>query len=550
MKSYKVADFFCGGGGFSEGFKLAGFEVVFAVDKWLPAVTTHHANHPNAKTYQDDVIRISKLPDDEFHQLVPDTEIIIGSPPCTSFSNSNKSGKADKSLGIQLIEAYLTIIARKKIKKDSMLKHWVLENVPNVVSFIKDEYTYKELGIDCEGTLQVKYPSSKVYNSKNFGVASNRKRYFCGDFPEPEQMIINDEDARSVNEVLKSLGQPGHELEKLIEDPNHRGFNMKAKDITDHHYIMEVAEFEWKKAQRMKQDKGYMGRMSFPEDLEKPSRTIMATMSCASRESMIYPYIPNENRYRVPTVREIGCIMSYPLDYRFYGTSKSVKYMLVGNSVPPLMSFAIAKSIAKLHQLSLPKKYISIAFDNEVLKSFVNLNFEIFHLNIEKPKRANAMFKYHIPYLIINTYRVELTNYHSNFEKLDFRWDTEIHKSQGPKAKIYIPKISNVDFSLSVQQKIYEFLDEVGPKLLDFNSFQGVFCLIEQERKDLNIMGPMELLEALKKFLEEEINSQFDTELMNFEIQGENIKIPIKICIGYYLLDTIIEKMKRLTYGR
>ena len=36
----RVADFFCGGGGFSEGFRQAGFQIVFAVDKWEPAVTT------------------------------------------------------------------------------------------------------------------------------------------------------------------------------------------------------------------------------------------------------------------------------------------------------------------------------------------------------------------------------------------------------------------------------------------------------------------------------------------------------------------------------
>ena len=28
----KVVDFFCGGGGFSEGFRQAGFDIVFAVD--------------------------------------------------------------------------------------------------------------------------------------------------------------------------------------------------------------------------------------------------------------------------------------------------------------------------------------------------------------------------------------------------------------------------------------------------------------------------------------------------------------------------------------
>ena len=109
----KVADFFCGGGGFSEGFRQAGFNIVFAVDKWAPAVATYKGNKPDVTVVQDDILRISKLPDAEFEKLVPDTEVIVGSPPCQSFSHSNKSGNADKAIGIKLIEAYLRIIARK-----------------------------------------------------------------------------------------------------------------------------------------------------------------------------------------------------------------------------------------------------------------------------------------------------------------------------------------------------------------------------------------------------------------------------------------------------
>lgn len=45
----RVADFFCGGGGFSEGFRQAGFKISFAVDKWKPAVDTFKANKPEAK---------------------------------------------------------------------------------------------------------------------------------------------------------------------------------------------------------------------------------------------------------------------------------------------------------------------------------------------------------------------------------------------------------------------------------------------------------------------------------------------------------------------
>lgn len=75
----RVADFFCGGGGFSEGFRQAGFDIVFAVDRWTPAVKTYLGNKPGVKVIQDDVIRISQLPDDEFEALVPDSEVIIGS---------------------------------------------------------------------------------------------------------------------------------------------------------------------------------------------------------------------------------------------------------------------------------------------------------------------------------------------------------------------------------------------------------------------------------------------------------------------------------------
>ena len=529
-------DFFCGGGGFSEGFKLAGFEIIFAVDKWQPAVTTHHANHPKANTYLGDVIAISNLSDVEFHKLIPDSEVIIGSPPCTSFSNSNKSGKADKSLGIQLIEAYLKIVARKFLKKDSILKYWVLENVPNVVSYIKERYSYKELGIaDKDGFLQVKYPSSKVYNAKYFGVASNRKRYFCGNFPEPKPLIRQEEEVISVNEILKNSKEPNCYLNRKVIDPNYPNFSMKAKDITDHHYIVEVPQFEWEKAKRHKQDKGYMGKMAFPENLDKPSRTIMATMSACSRESLIYPYIPKENRYRLPTVREIACIMSYPLDYRFYGKSKSIKYKLVGNSVPPKMSFAIANAIAVSNNISIPTTYTPIKFFEEDINKFINLNFKIFPLNKEKPKRANAKFKYHIPYLRINTYRVELSNNCLNNKSLDFEWIVEIHKSQGKHARKIIPEIDISEVLKEDKVKISKFVENIKLKLPNANKFQQYHCITNEERKKKDLIGPYELLSEVRKF----IDDKFDANNQRVIVYNKE-KFPYLICIGYIILKELV----------
>lgn len=539
-KLYKVVDFFCGGGGFSEGFKLAGFDIIFAVDKWQPAVTTHHANHPKANTKLGDVIAISNLSDEKFHELVPDSEVIIGSPPCTSFSNSNKSGKADKSLGIQLILAYLKIIARKQLKKDSILKHWVLENVPNVDTYIKDKYTYEELGIEKEGTFQVKYPSSKVYNAKYFGVASNRKRYFCGNFPEPEEIIKDESQVKTINDMLTNINTPDHCSSEIIQDPNFN-FAMVNSEISDHHYIMEVANFEWEKAKRQKQDKGYMGRMSFPENFDKPSRTVMATMSCSSRESMIYPYIPEENRYRLPTVREIACLMSYPLDYRFYGKSKSIKYKLVGNSVPPKMSFAIAKAIAIANNLNIPKNYTPIKFKDSELETFVNFQGFKFPINKEKEKKTTAKFKYHIPYLIINAFRVELTNKYSKFDDLNFKWSVEIHKSQGQNAKIYIPKINLKTIEEEHKTIVKDFIIHLKKKIINANTFQKIHCQTDLKRKEENLFGPYELLDEIKNFIEQNIDKKYTEQ--NIYIKNENIEIPYIILMGYYILERVMSKL-------
>ena len=133
-----VADFFCGAGGFSEGFNQEGFEIAFALDYWKPAHITHVHNHPNCKGLCIDILDIDFNKIDE---IIPDTDIIIGSPPCVSFSNSNSSGKADKTLGIKLILQFLKIVLYKKTKCNSKLKFWIMENVPNSIKFVKDRYT-------------------------------------------------------------------------------------------------------------------------------------------------------------------------------------------------------------------------------------------------------------------------------------------------------------------------------------------------------------------------------------------------------------------------
>lgn len=537
-KKLKVLDFFCGGGGFSEGFRQAGFNVIWAVDLWQPAVDTHNENHPETTAIKGDVIKLSMLPDKEFHETIPDAEVIIGSPPCTAFSNSNKSGNGDKAKGIALIEAYLKIIARKKYKKNSVLKYWILENVPKVQSHIKDVYTADDLKLEGKFKLIVKGENAGVYNAKYFGVPSNRKRYFCGDFPKPEAIIKNDSDLIPLKKITAALGAPKAKLNNIIQDPIY-DLVLKGTEVTDHHYTQEIAEFEWRTAKRLKQDKGYMGKMSLPENENKPARTIMATMSFSARESFILRM--EADKFRAPTIREVASLMSFPIDYRFYGSSIGTKYKLVGNAVPPKMSYALAKAINKAESIRNVNKYIPIEHVNEL--DFINLNFDIFHINTEKPKKSTARFKYHIPYFIYNAYRIELTNNHSDFKREIFNWTCEIHHSQGKKAKIYTPKLEELKISIDDSAIADEFISQLKIKKTSARKFQDAFCKTSIERKKNNLLGPYELLDQIQSFLLKKFD--FKNDKLKFEISKTGLpELSRPITLGYYLLLKSIEILK------
>ena len=536
-KKLRVADFFCGAGGFSEGFRQVGFDICFAVDNWAPAVETYRANKPYCNVIQDDVVRISKLPDDEFEKTVPDTEIIIGSPPCVAFSNSNKSGNGDKQLGIILLEAYLRIVARKKFKQGSILKYWILENVPNLKKYIKEQYTPKDLGLEGDFILSPLGKSSGVYNAKYFGAPTNRKRFICGDFPEP-QNILYDNELITLRKILDSLGEPLDSNKSKICDYNYPDLVMDVSEVTDHQYIYAVEPFEWEVAKRLKQDKGYMGKMSFPENIDKPARTVMATMSCRSRESMILAN--GKNKYRLPTVREVASMMSFPIDYRFYGSSKGIKHTLVGNAVPPKLSRALAITILGECNEPIPTSYPRILHDSRI--PFIDLNYTTFPKREECLKLPTAKFKYHIPYLIVNSYRVELTNYHSDFINHKFTWDVELHHGQGKKsAKKFTPNIDRKEIPLNIIKAIDSWCTKNLPTD-SYDDFQKIFCLTSVERKQNKLIGPYELLDSLRRL----IDSQLPIESFNKTvlIMDPPHSIPLVIQVGYYALQSILYAMK------
>jgi len=434
-KKLRVADFFCGAGGFSEGFKQQGFEIVFALDNWKPAIDTHKLNHPKCNHSLANILELDSPI--KIDATIPDVDVIIGSPPCVSFSGSNKAGKADKSLGIQLVESFLRIVSWKKNK--GTLKYWILENVPNSKAYIKDSYSWKELGLPGDGP-SLKVQHKNVYDAADFGAPQNRSRFFCGDYPHPEFTHKGKNRQRTFNTVLKSLGNPSaNKLTGKILDPNYNLY-LNAKDLTDHFYDSRIAKFEWEKSRRLKLDHGYMGKMSFPEKLNRPSRTVMATRSASTREAMILRALNNDTKnigYRLPTIREISSLMSFPITYQFEANNEAAKYRLVGNAVCPNISSALARAILTEQKIARPRNpYVT----DRIFQASLNLNGAKMKLKREKEKPIYAIFKIHVPEIKINGMRVELSNVRSQFYDGDIIWDCFLR--YGPakahkKARIY-----------------------------------------------------------------------------------------------------------------
>ena len=186
----RVIDFFCGAGGFSEGFRQQGFKIVRGIDFWQAAIDTHNLNHGLSDKVQNILDYWGEDSGDitEIEQL-EDAEVLIGSPSCTSFSMSNRAGKADKESGIRLIETYLRVVAVKKHQKTSNLRAWYMENVPKSKEFIEQQYTFHKLHLARwarrngykAGDIALKVTGS-VLNAGDYGAPQNRKRFIAGEW--------------------------------------------------------------------------------------------------------------------------------------------------------------------------------------------------------------------------------------------------------------------------------------------------------------------------------------------------------------------------------
>lgn len=445
-----VIDVFCGAGGFSEGFKQQGYKVLLGIDSWEPAINTYNHNFMlNCKTknvldFENSIEEIEAL---------PNSDIIIGSPPCVTFSSSNISGKADKTSGIKLTQIFLRIVAIKKWQPESKLKAWFMENVPSSIKHLGAEYTFEELGLG-EWATKNKIGKSKVairlegnqqiINSADYGSAQSRERVISGEIIKRKRLVIpsathnkgdgNQEHLplrRDLNSIVNQLPNPtSKNSDRDIIDPNYPNLSIELKELTDNFYDTGLFECEWKQSQFLKINHPYMGKMAFPENKNKPSRTITATKIGTSREAIIYKSEYNrkgDGEYRTPTVREAACIMGFPITYQFCG-GETTKWRLVGNAVCPSVSRAFARQVLK--ELGLKEQPDPIV---ETIVRMPDNNLNTFsHKLFGTPPQRNkgSRFRRH-PFKDGNM-TVTLSNYDiDKDEKTISKWITSVQYGNG-----------------------------------------------------------------------------------------------------------------------
>jgi len=298
---------------------MAGYNELLAIDFDDNAIQTFKLNFKDVPMLKADISQLSGAKIMEFCKLqVGELDLLDGSPPCQGFSVAGKQQVCDTRN--DLVNQYIRLI------KEIQPKVFVMENVPGMIKgkmkglFIEYIKAMKNVG------YQV---SCRLLNAKWFSVPQSRQRMICigvrNDiemqpvFPKAHDRII------TVGEAIKDL-----EDIPMTEHICHVWIPVK----TSHKVYIKLCICK----QGEKLNFGFARRLAY----SKPAGTLQTS-------GVAGPYV-NSSWFAHPTlnrpisIREAARLQSFPDDFKFVGTLREMAFR-IGNSVPPLMTKAIAETI-------------------------------------------------------------------------------------------------------------------------------------------------------------------------------------------------------------
>lgn len=334
----RVISFFTGAGGLDLGFDLTGFDVVYATDIDESCCKTLNANigktlSKNTVVEQADIRKINL-------KLLPkNVDLIIGGPPCQSFSASGRraggaSGRLDDR-GL-LFEAYCNIIDYVKPKA------FLFENVRGILGTNKGQdwkaivKAFEDIGYKI---------SFRILDALDYGAPQQRERMImvghkldC-DFLFPRPLFGSDSITKKPHftsgEALASISGDDEVKESLL-----------LKNGKYAHLLPLVPEGEnylFFTAKRGYPNPVFAYRSRFSDFLYKASHSTPIKTLIASPGKYTGPF-HWENRCF--TVREYMRLQGFPDKYKFVG-DRTTQIKQIGNSVSPRLAYQIAIAIAK-----------------------------------------------------------------------------------------------------------------------------------------------------------------------------------------------------------
>ncbi len=385
-KNYTFVDLFAGAGGFAEGFYQENFYALSHIefDKYACDTLKSRMKFYNYPQNEIDKTSPTDMTQDDIFEIMDnqimnrDVDVIIGGPPCQSFSSH---GKARDKYGMQrdprnyLYESYMKILNYYKPK------FFVFENVEGILSTkIKGKLLIEKIFSDMKKNYKIIETKNRIIqNAYDYGVPQDRKRVIIiGVRKDLENIDVNDiyEDLEKIkkkqkrhtvkdaisdlpalqpgegqetveiknniqNEYLSNLKEPGYSFVH-----NHVARTHNRDDQSRYSYMSKnkwtLRELYENKPELIHEKRRKFNNSYVVQYFDKPSKTIIAHLYKDGNQFIH----PDYKQQRTFTAREAARIQSFPDNFVF-PCSRTQQFKQIGNAVPPLMSKHIASVLKK-----------------------------------------------------------------------------------------------------------------------------------------------------------------------------------------------------------
>jgi DNA (cytosine-5)-methyltransferase 1 len=396
-----VADLFCGAGGLSEGFRAAGFEPVFALDKDLDSCVTYERNFGIAPEHAS----ITAFEPSDLAGKLKDADVLVGGPSCQTFSTQGRRFRwADPSDERTKLWRHMFAVV-----DEVRPKAFLLENVPGLshkrLAYEKDGRAegeivdhFRDLGYEVRAAILL---------AADFGVPQLRRRLLVVgvergltfEFPDPTHLggwrrdhLPKWEEERIRRGLLRhiTVGEALGDLPSITNPPAQLAYARDAKsdyeklmrkgwkgELRDHE-VSPLGESHlalvrhvpsggtWRDIPPHLLPERFQGGMRRTDstnlfgrlDADRPAYTITTQFNNVTAGCFTHP-----SEDRALSVREGARLQSFPDRFELSGTAAS-RCRQIGNAVPPMLAQHLACAIAEALNPDAkpvrPKKVVSV----------------------------------------------------------------------------------------------------------------------------------------------------------------------------------------------